>query len=68
VTEFRLSERAERDLIEIYHHTEEAFGAYQAEAYHSGLERTFDLLASFSRIGHAMAEIEFGVPWHTRTK
>jgi toxin ParE1/3/4 len=57
VTEFRLSERAERDLIEIYSNTAETFGSYQAEAYHAGLERTFDLLASFPRIGRAMAEI-----------
>ncbi len=60
MTEFRLSERAERDLIEIYDHTEEAFGAYQAEAYHSGLERTFDLLASFSRIGRNVDDIAPG--------
>jgi toxin ParE1/3/4 len=53
VADFRLSERAEHDLIEIYDYTEETFGAYQAEAYHAGLERTFDLLASFHRIGRA---------------
>jgi plasmid stabilization system protein ParE len=39
VAEFRLSERAERDLIEIYDYTEETFGAYQADAYHAGLRR-----------------------------
>ena len=47
--DFRLSERAVRDLIDIYDYTEETFGAYQADAYHAGLERTFDLLASFPR-------------------
>jgi toxin ParE1/3/4 len=57
VAEFRLSERAERDLIEIYDYTEETFGAYQADAYHAGLERTFDLIASFPRIGRAIDEI-----------
>lgn len=54
VAEFRLSERAERaerDLIEIYDYTEETFGAYQAEAYHSGLERTFDLFSSCPMVG-----------------
>lgn len=60
VADFRLSERAERDLIEIYDYTEETFGAYQAEAYHAGLERTFDLLASFPLIGRAVDEIAHG--------
>ena len=57
VAEFRLSERAEQDLLDIYDHTERSFGAYQAEAYHAGLERIFDLLASFPRIGRMIAEI-----------
>jgi toxin ParE1/3/4 len=61
VANFRLSERAECDLIEIYEYTEETFGAYQADAYHAGLERTFDLLASFPRIGRAIEEIVPGV-------
>lgn len=60
VAEFRLSARAERDLIEIYDYTEETFGAYQADAYHAGLERTFDLLASFPRIGRTVDEIAPG--------
>ena len=57
MADFRLSERAERDLIEIYDYTEENFGAYQADAYHAGLERTFDLLANFPRIGRAVNAI-----------
>ncbi len=57
MAEFRLSERAERDLIEIYNYTEATFGAYQAEAYHAGLERSFDLLANFPLIGRAVDEI-----------
>ncbi len=61
MADFRLSERAERDLIEIYDYTEETFGAYQADAYHAGLERTFDLLASFPRIGRAVEEITPGL-------
>lgn len=60
MAEFRLSERAERDLIEIYDFTEQTFGAYQAAAYHAGLERMFDLLASFPRIGRAIDEIAPG--------
>jgi toxin ParE1/3/4 len=51
VAEFRLSKRAERDLIEIYDVTDETFGSYQAEAYLAGLDRTFDLLANFPALG-----------------
>jgi toxin ParE1/3/4 len=60
VAEFRLSARAERDLGAIYDHTSATFGTYQAEAYLAGLERTFDLLAHFPRIGRAMDEIAPG--------
>jgi len=55
VADFRLSERAERELIEIYDYTEETFGAY-----HAGLERTFDLLANFPRIGRVVDDMTPG--------
>ena len=61
VAEFRLSEKAKQDIIEIYEHSEREFGAYQADAYHAGLERIFDLLASFPLIGRAMDEIMPGL-------
>jgi toxin ParE1/3/4 len=48
---FRLSESAKADLGAIYDYTEATFGSYQAEAYLSGLERTFGLLADFPLIG-----------------
>jgi toxin ParE1/3/4 len=51
VAEFKLSARAEADLLDIYEYTTDTFGTYQADAYHAGLERTFDLLANFPRIG-----------------
>ena len=35
----------------IYAHSEERFGRLQVEGYHSGLERTFELLADFPGIG-----------------
>ena len=60
MADFRLSERAERDLIEIYDHTEQTFGTYQAEAYHAGLAHTFALLADFPRIGIPVDEIASG--------
>ena len=61
MADFRLSERAERDFIEIYDYTEVTFGAYQADAYHAGLEGTFDLLANFPRIGRPADKIMPGL-------
>jgi toxin ParE1/3/4 len=63
VAEFRLSAAAERELGAIYAHTAEVFGTYQAEAYLAGLERTFDLLAHFPRIGRPVDEV---VPGYRR--
>jgi toxin ParE1/3/4 len=51
MAEYRLSLRAESDLLAIYAFTEAKFGQYQADAYHAGFERTFGLLADFPRIG-----------------
>jgi toxin ParE1/3/4 len=33
MAEYRLSDRARADLIDIYDYTESKFGAYQADAY-----------------------------------
>ncbi len=60
MADFRLSDRARADLIDIYDFTEGAFGPYQAEAYHAGLERTFGLLADFPRIGPSVDELRPG--------
>jgi toxin ParE1/3/4 len=57
---FRLSDRARANLIDIYDFTEARFGAYQADAYHAGLERTFGLLADFPRIGQSADELRTG--------
>lgn len=63
VADYRLSIRAEADLIAIYADSEAQFGAYQAEAYFSGLRRTFELIADFPRIGLRSDEI---APAHRR--
>jgi len=60
MAEFRLTERARADLIEIYDFTERKFGAYQADAYYSGLVRSFGLLADFPRIGQPVDELAAG--------
>jgi toxin ParE1/3/4 len=59
-TSYRLSVRAASDLLEIYSFTEEKFGAYQADAYHAGLERTFGLLADFPLMGSSADEVVAG--------
>jgi toxin ParE1/3/4 len=53
----RLTQRARADLIDIYDFTESKFGAYQAEAYHAGLVRSFGLLADFPLIGQTVDEL-----------
>lgn len=51
MAEYKLAQRAEDKLVEIYASTENTFGRYQADAYSAGFERTFGLLADFPRIG-----------------
>jgi len=60
VADFRLSERAQANLTDIYEFTVRTFGTYQADAYHAGLERTFGLLADFPLIGSAVDEVAPG--------
>jgi toxin ParE1/3/4 len=60
VGEYRLSVRARTDLVAIYEFTDAQFGRYQADAYHSGLERTFGLVADFPGIGTSADELVRG--------
>ncbi len=60
MAEARLSERARADLLSIYADTHAQFGAYQAEAYFAGLERTFGLLADFPRVGQDASALRLG--------
>ena len=52
MAEYKLAQRARADLIDIYDFTEGRFGAYQAEAYHAGLVRSFGLLPIFHLSGN----------------
>jgi toxin ParE1/3/4 len=63
MAEYRLSVRARLQLLDIYQFAASTFGAYQADAYHAGLERTFGLLADFPRIGQSVEEL---APRHRR--
>lgn len=60
MAEFRLTDHARADLIDIYDFTESKFGAYQADAYYSGLVRSFGLLADFPSIGQPVDELAAG--------
>jgi toxin ParE1/3/4 len=60
MAEYRLTQRARANLIDIYDFTEGKFGAYQAEAYHAGLIRSFGLLADFPLIGQTVDELSTG--------
>jgi toxin ParE1/3/4 len=44
---YRLSRKAEDDIIQIYVSGAEMFGPEQAERYHEGLEQTFAFLSDF---------------------
>ena len=61
MADFRLSQRARDDLIDIYFDGAEKFGRYQAEAYFSGLERSFGLIADFPMIGVSADELVPGL-------
>jgi toxin ParE1/3/4 len=57
VAKYKISVRARGHLYDIYKYTASTFGEYQAEAYLSGLERTFGLLADFPGIGQLAEEL-----------
>ena len=47
---YRLTPQARRHIDGIFEYGLATFGAYQADAYHAGLERTFGLLADFPQM------------------
>ena len=59
MAEYRLTDRARADLIDIYDFTESKFGAYQADAYYAGLIRSCGLLADFPRLASRLMSL----PW-----
>lgn len=60
MAEYRLSQRAKAQLVEIDAYTERVFGRYQADAYNAGFEKTFELIAEFPRIGRSADELKIG--------
>jgi toxin ParE1/3/4 len=53
--------QARNQIRDIGRFTKRRFGAYQAQAYHAGLERTFGLLADFPKMGVAADELLNGL-------
>lgn len=58
---YRLSRKAEDDVIQIYVNGVVEFGIDQAERYHEGLSRTLDLLSAFPLAAPQRAELR-GAP------
>lgn len=61
---YRLSRRAEEDLIQIYISSVEAFGETQAERYQETLEAAFDLIGEFPEMARERAEYDPPVRIH----
>jgi len=61
---YRLSRRAEDDLIEIYVIGARDFGIPQAERYFAGLEQAFAFLAEYPRAARERPEISPPVRIH----
>jgi toxin ParE1/3/4 len=62
---FRLTRRAEDDILGIYLYTAETFGAAQADAYHDRLEAAFWLIADQPYLARQRTEIDPPVRIHT---
>ncbi len=58
--DYRISERARQRLVEIYAYTELHFGHLQADAYHAGFTKSFELIASFPGTGRSADELRSG--------
>jgi len=54
---YRLTRRARQEITEVYVSGVGKFGEAQADAYQSGLERTFDFLADYPRAARERREI-----------
>jgi toxin ParE1/3/4 len=61
MAEYKLSQRAADNLVEIYAYTELNFGRYQADAYNAGFDRVFGLLAQFPRMGRDASDLRAGL-------
>ena len=56
--DYKLSKKAEEDIIKIYSYSLENFGLDQAEKYFLGIHNTFDFLSSHPYIGRIRHDID----------
>lgn len=61
---YRLTERADRDVIEIFLYGLQNFGLAKVEQYRNSLTNCFDLLAENPRLGRGAGAIAPGVRRH----
>lgn len=61
---YRLSRKAEEDVIQLYVSGAQDFGAELAESYFAGLEQSFAFLAAYPRAGRERAELAPPVRTH----
>lgn len=64
VSSYRLTKRAEDDLLDIFLFGLETFGLLQAERYKDGLEHCFQLLADNPKLGRTAETIGLGIRRH----
>ena len=64
MSSYRLTRRADRDLIDIYLYTLETFGPEQAERYTEGMRSCFAMLADNPRMGRTAETIRPGLRRH----
>lgn len=64
MSSYRLTRRADQDLIDIYLYTLEQFGMAQAERYAEGVRSCFALLADNPRLGRPADLIRPGLRRH----
>jgi toxin ParE1/3/4 len=61
---YRLSRKAEEDIVGIFRQGVELFGTAQAERYHLDLQRTFELIAAHPLMARERTEISPPVRIH----
>jgi toxin ParE1/3/4 len=61
---YRISRKAEEDILDIYLAGIDRFGIAQAERYHTGLEGVFEIIARFPLVARQRHEISPPVRVH----
>lgn len=64
MSSYKISQRADEDILSIARYTIDTFGVQQAEIYHTGLHKTFDFLANNPAAARERTEIDPPVRAH----